>query len=87
MSEGPKDDLLYQRALQALRQHEKSLLAKPNVLGAGVGVDDDGQHVVVVMVRRKVALEVLSPAERLPDELDGVPVDVRQLGEVNALGQ
>jgi hypothetical protein len=85
MNDRPQDDPRYQRAAQALRRHEASLLAKPNVLGAGVGVDPDGEHVVVVMVRRKVALDVLSPDERLPAEIDGVPVDVRQLGEINAL--
>lgn len=76
----------YQRALEALRRNEAALLAKPNVLGVGVGLSDGGEHVVVVMVQRKVSLETLAPDERLPDAVDGVPVDVRPLGQVSALG-
>lgn len=87
MSERPQDDPRYQKALQALRRHEATLLARPNVLGAGVGIGERGELVVVVMVRRKVPLDQLAADERLPDEIDGVPVDVRPLGEVNALGE
>jgi hypothetical protein len=75
----------YQRALRALRRHEAALLAKPNVLGAGVG-ERGGIHVVVVMVRDKVPLESLAADDRLPAEIDGIPIDVRALGDVDALG-
>lgn len=85
MSEPVGGSDAYERALSALHRNESALLAKPNVLGVGIGEDEAGQHVVVVMVQRKVALELLAPQDRLPDEVDGVPVDVRPLGEVSAL--
>ncbi len=66
------------------------LMSKPNVVGVGLGLHKaDGQRTgqigLVVMVRRKTPDELLAPAERIPDQIDGVPVDVREVGEMKAL--
>lgn len=70
--------------------HEKDLLSKANVVGVGVGLrrrDDKAasQVCIVVSVRRKVPAEQLAPADRIPSQIDGVPVDVQATGEIRAL--
>lgn len=69
--------------------HEKRLLAKANVVGVGVGLRQRGgeftdQVCIVVSVREKVPSEQLSPADRIPAQIDGVPVDVQVTGEIRA---
>jgi hypothetical protein len=59
------------------------------VVGVGVGLRHTGgqrtdQVAVVVMVDRKVPLAQLRPQDRLPSEIDGVPVDVKEVGELRA---
>jgi hypothetical protein len=75
------------RAVKAA--HEQSLLAKANVVGVGVGFRRRGQELtdeicIVVSVREKVPSEQLSPTDRIPDCIDGVPVDVQATGEFRA---
>lgn len=64
-------------------------MAVPGVVGVGVGLrQKSGQLTddvaIVVMVRNKLALNKLSPGEVLPRELDGIPVDVQETGEIRA---
>jgi hypothetical protein len=66
------------------------LMSKPNVVGVGIGLHKvagqrTGQVGLVVMVSRKVAVDMLRPDDVIPDQIDGVPVDVRELGEMSAL--
>jgi len=77
------------RAVRVKQVHEPELLAKANVLGVGVGLRQrsgmsEMQVAVVVLVRRKVPVSQLSPQDRIPPEIDGVPVDVQEIGEVEA---
>lgn len=77
-------------AAKAVRDaHEQDLMAKPNVVGVGVGLRQQGGHitntvVVVVMVRHKVKPQDLSPDDLIPPEIDGVPVDVQEVGDIKA---
>lgn len=71
------------RAREVLRRHEGQLLEKPNVVGAGIG-EVEGGLVLVVMVRRKVPPEELPEGALLPTELEGLAVDVREIGELRA---
>jgi L-asparaginase II len=69
--------------------HEKHLMAKANVVGVGVGLRQrDGKFTdevcIVVSVRKKVPSEQLSPDDRIPTQIDGVPVDVQATGEIRA---
>jgi len=69
--------------------HADELMAKANVVGVGVGLLESGGErtgtvAVVVMVRRKVPRAQLSAADIIPTELDGVPVDVQEVGEISA---
>jgi hypothetical protein len=69
--------------------YEKSLLAKENVVGVGVGIRKregvyTGEVAVIVMVRRKLPrIEVLEE-DLLPEEIDGIPIDVQEVGAIDA---
>ncbi|MGH2625729.1 MAG: hypothetical protein ACRDHY_03655 [Anaerolineales bacterium] len=61
----------------------------PNVVGVGVGLvrrggEKTGQVGIIVMVSQKVPAAQLAPADLIPRRLDGVPVDVQEVGEVVA---
>ncbi|WP_406501464.1 hypothetical protein [Streptomyces sp. NBC_00500] len=56
-----------------------------HVSGVGTGRDEhSGQDVIIVFVTRKVPRDRLLEKDVVPDELDGVPVRVLAIGEVNA---
>jgi hypothetical protein len=61
------------------------------VVGVGVGLRSRGgthtqEVVLVVMVSRKLPWRMLAEEDRIPSELDGVPVDVQEVGELRAEG-
>lgn len=76
---------------QAVRaRHEAELLARPGVVGVGVGLRQRGgalteEVAIIVMVKSKRALADLPPGEALPAEIEGVPVDVQEAGEIKPL--
>ena len=87
MSTGEED--LTRLALRVKQTHEDELLSKANVLGVGVGLRERGgrrgeQVALVVLVRRKLPAVELAPKDVIPREIDGVPVDVQEVGEVRA---
>ena len=71
-------------------KHESSLMRYPNVIGVAEGVrmrrgKPTGEVCLVVYVERKVPRSKLSEDEILPSEIDGVRVDVVEVGRVGAL--
>jgi hypothetical protein len=65
------------------------LMSKANVVGVGVGLLGRGGErkqtvAVVVMVKQKVPRAQLSADDIIPTEIEGVPVDVREVGEISA---
>ena len=74
------------RARQILRTNSDQLLAKPKVVAVGVGYRDGSpsELVLVVMVKQKLPKSALAEDEIVPSDVDGLPVDVRMVGEVNA---
>jgi hypothetical protein len=78
------------RRAQAVRQaYQETLLAKTNVTGVGIGLRHTagkrtGQLGLVVTVAKKVPQAWLNPQDVLPKEIDGVPVDVRETGKLEA---
>ena len=70
-------------------RHEDRLLRYPNVVAISTGTrtrggTDTGEPCLVVYVTRKVSADRLGEADRLPAEVDGVPVDVRGVGRIEA---
>ncbi len=66
--------------------HEPELLARQNVVGCGVGYKFvNGKRTdklaIIVMVREKAPEGLLELEEIIPREIDGVLVDVQEVGE------
>jgi acyl-CoA synthetase (AMP-forming)/AMP-acid ligase II len=82
-------NLALERARKISRAHSDALLAKPNVIGVGLGylAGSPTELTLVVMVDRKVPLSALAEDEIVPSEIEGLPVEVREVGEVSAQGE
>ena len=70
-------------------KHKETLMGKANVVGVGIGLsrkDDqnNGSTSIIVTVRQKLPPEMLSPSDLLPSEIEGVPVEVIEVGEIRA---
>lgn len=76
-----------ERATAVKETHESSLMAKANVVGVGIGfIHRGGERTdeigIVVMVRDKKPWALLAEADRIPKEIEGIPVDVQAVGEI-----
>jgi hypothetical protein len=70
-----------------LKVHREELLSKPNVVGVAVGFQKQGglstqNLALVVLVDVKAAPGSLAPGEEIPAFIDGVLVDVQEIGEI-----
>jgi hypothetical protein len=77
------------RAQAVKGAYQAMLMSKANVVGVGVGLRHrggkrTGEVGLVVMVQRKVPRSLLAPEDILPSEIEGVPVDVKEVGELKA---
>jgi hypothetical protein len=73
-----------------LARHERALLGYPNVIGLAEGIrtrrgKPTGEHCLVVYVNRKIPKSKLHASEVLPREIDGVPIDVVEIGTAEPL--
>jgi hypothetical protein len=85
-----EEPISVERVKEIRAKYEQELLSKPNVVGLGIGYLEMGGQMtdqvgLIVMVRRKVPLTQLSPQEVIPAQIEGIPTDVREVGEVRAL--
>ncbi len=75
---------------QAVKQvYQDVLMSKPNVVGVGIGLRHKAgrrtdEVSLVVMVSRKLPIEMLAPQDVIPSEIDGVVVDVKEVGDLEA---
>lgn len=74
---------------QIKEAHKAEIMAKPNVVGVGVGykVRNDGRSrelSVVTLVQRKISIDGLDPDALVPRQVNGVPTDVVEVGELHA---
>lgn len=72
-------------------KHMDELMAYPNVVGVGIGfAHEDGQTTqtpaIIVMVSEKLPMAQLAPDEVLPQEIEGVRIDVQGTGTFMAGG-
>jgi len=77
------------QATRAKEAHQVSLLAKPNVVGVGVGLRQQAGRIldevcVVALVRRKRAADTLAAEALIPHEVGGIPTDVLEVGDLRA---
>ena len=77
------------RALDIQQRYQNYLLSKPHVVGVAVGyacVDgcETGELAVIVMVDHKLPPSELQPADRIPSRLEGVRIDVQEMGTFTA---
>jgi hypothetical protein len=75
---------------QVKEASKDNLLAMKNVVGVGVGYKVQGgaqspEFAIVVMVSRKLPLPALAPETVLPKYVEGVMIDVIEVGELRAL--
>jgi hypothetical protein len=88
---GPEEDLraATNRIMEIMQSHKGELLAKPHVVGVAVGfrqVDGEstGTLALVVMVDQKVPQNLLTPDQQIPVTIEGIPIDVQEIGEISA---
>lgn len=79
----------FQRAAEVKDRHKQLLLSKANVVGVGVGIRQQegeftGEVALVVMVSRKLPSSEVPPDDLLPREIEGIPVDVQEVGSIGA---
>jgi hypothetical protein len=77
------------RATAAQTKYGEELMGKAHVQGTAIGLEKiDGKYTnrvaLVVMVDRLVLPDETLPQDRIPDELDGVPVNVQEMGIFSA---
>ncbi len=75
------------KTIRTVKAHyEASLLRKANVVGVGIGqrqiTEAVYETVLVVNVTHKVSSEMLAPEDRIPKEIEGIPVDVLPVGKL-----
>ena len=73
------------RAQAVQTKYTDVLMHKQHVVGVGVGLAQESgvytqEVALVVMVDKKVSSDELHPEDHIPDELDGVRVDVQETG-------
>lgn len=83
------DDEIMQHVTYVQQRYENYLLSKPHVVGVGIGYaaahgEQTPELAVVVMVDQKLPNEALPPADRLPSRLEGVRIDVQEMGQFTA---
>ena len=84
----PKVTLDWVRQVKA--KHEGMLLSKRNVVGVGIGFREKGgqmtdEMALIVSVTKKLPAGELSAADQIPTEIEDVPIDVKEVGEIRAL--
>ena len=83
-------DQAMQRALAVKRRYKQELLRKANVVTVGIGYCSRGgvqsrRVCIAVSVKSKVPPSKLKPQDVIPAEIENVPVDVVETGEIRAL--
>jgi hypothetical protein len=85
----PEMQVAFEKARAVKRAHESELLSRPNVIGVGVGLRRQGGArtntvALVVLVTQKLPEAALAPKDVIPAEIEGVPVDVQEVGTIKA---
>ena len=89
MSDGGSKQAAFDRVKIVKQNYERELMSKANVVGVGIGFRQKGglrtdTVVLVVMVEKKVPGSQLAPGDLIPAEIDGVQIDVQEVGKIRA---
>ncbi len=68
----------FERVREVQERHTERMLARPGVVGTAVGLDDDGRHVVLILLEKDNVPDI-------PADLDGIPVRRMVTGTIYAL--
>ena len=76
-----------EKAYKIKKAHETELMSKPNVIGVGVGLKTkDGIQTeitsLIILVSKKLPKIELSVEDLVPDEIEGIPIDVMEVGQI-----
>jgi hypothetical protein len=85
----PDMQAAFEKAQAVKRAHEAELMSMANVVGVGVGLRQrrgatENTVALVVMVTQKVPRSQLAREDVIPGRIEGVPVDVQEVGEIRA---
>jgi hypothetical protein len=86
----PRRAALDEKVSDVKARHEGTLLRYPNVVGVASGIrtragKPTGESAILVFVQQKVPAGELGEGEVLPREIEGIPVDVVEVGRVEPL--
>jgi len=89
MTEDQERQQAFERAREVKDAHAQELLSKRHVVGVGVGLRQRGGEytdtvALIVMVDSKLPTDELDPDDVIPSEIEGVPVDVQEVGQIRA---
>ena len=89
MKEAANSNASIERIRTVKRNYETKLLGMANVVGVGIGYRNRAgirtkDPAIVVMVKKKLPLQLLSPTDIIPAEIEGIPVDVQEVGQITA---
>ena len=76
-AQGRSEDA-FDRVRKAQEKHTDILMARPGVVGTAVGLNDDGEYAVLVLLK-------VPGVVNIPQEIEGVPVQPVVTGEILAL--
>ncbi len=69
-----------EKAIRVKNMYRDEWLQISDVVAAGVGIENGRPAVIISVEKRASAVR-----RQIPEQIDGVPVIVRQTGELNAL--
>ena len=89
MSDGDSTQAAFDRVKIVKQNYEGELMSKANVVGVGIGFRQKGglrtdTVVLVVMVEKKVPGSQLAPGDLIPAKIEGVQIDVQEVGKIRA---
>lgn len=79
----------FEEARQVKQRYQAKLMNLDNVVGVGIGLRQiagvlTDEVALIVMVKKKIEKDLLSLEEIIPEELEGVLVDVQEVGDIQA---
>jgi hypothetical protein len=91
MSDGGDEQVTFDKVKAIKKAYQDELMSKANVVGVGIGIRRKGglrtdEMALVVMVERKVSKSQLATKDQIPAKIEGVPLDVQEVGWIKAQG-